>query len=68
MKIAIVGGGAAGFFAAINMKEMQPGLQVSILGSRYSAILLNDVSANFVSASGNPGVAGFRASNLSESC
>ena len=31
MKIAIVGGGAAGFFAAINMKEMQPGLQVSIL-------------------------------------
>lgn len=31
MKIAIVGGGAAGFFAAINMKEMQPAMQVSIL-------------------------------------
>ena len=28
--VAVVGGGAAGFFAAINMKEMHPELEVSI--------------------------------------
>ncbi len=31
MRTAIVGGGAAGFFAAINLKEMCPEMQVSIL-------------------------------------
>ena len=30
MKTAIVGGGAAGFFAAINLKEMCPEMQVTI--------------------------------------
>lgn len=36
MKTAIVGGGAAGFFLAINLKEMCPGMQIDILeaGSR----------------------------------
>lgn len=31
MKTAIVGGGAAGFFLAINLKEMMPTMEVSIL-------------------------------------
>ena len=31
MKTAIVGGGAAGFFAAVNLKEMMPSMQVAIL-------------------------------------
>ena len=31
MKTAIVGGGAAGFFAAVNLKEMMPDMQVVIL-------------------------------------
>ncbi len=30
MKIAIIGGGAAGYFAAINMKELNPSLEVTI--------------------------------------
>ncbi|MBQ9667545.1 MAG: aminoacetone oxidase family FAD-binding enzyme [Prevotella sp.] len=30
-RVAVVGGGAAGFFAAINLKEMCPGVQVCIL-------------------------------------
>lgn len=36
MKTAIVGGGAAGFFLAINLKELCPGMQIDILeaGSR----------------------------------
>ena len=36
MKTVIVGGGAAGFFLAINLKEMCPGMQIDILeaGSR----------------------------------
>lgn len=31
MKVVVVGGGAAGFFAAINAKEMNPGLDIVIL-------------------------------------
>ena len=31
MKTAIVGGGAAGFFLAINLKEMMPTMEVTIL-------------------------------------
>ncbi len=31
MKIGIIGGGAAGFFAAINLKEMSPSVEVTIL-------------------------------------
>ncbi len=31
MKTAIVGGGAAGFFAAVNLKEMMPGMHIDIL-------------------------------------
>ena len=30
-KVIIVGGGAAGFFAAINAKEMNPDLDITIL-------------------------------------
>ena len=30
MKTAIIGGGAAGFFLAVNLKEMMPGMQVTI--------------------------------------
>ena len=33
MKTAIVGGGAAGFFLGINLKEMRPDMEVSILES-----------------------------------
>ena len=31
MRTAIVGGGAAGFFLAINLKEMVPDMQVCIM-------------------------------------
>lgn len=31
MRTAIIGGGAAGFFLALNLKEMMPGMQVCIL-------------------------------------
>ena len=31
MKTAIIGGGAAGFFLAINLKEMAPAMDVTIL-------------------------------------
>ena len=31
MKTAIIGGGAAGFFLAINLKEMMPTMEVTIL-------------------------------------
>ena len=31
MKTAVIGGGAAGFFLAINLKEMMPSMQVTIL-------------------------------------
>ena len=31
MKAAIIGGGAAGFFAAINIKEMRPDISVTII-------------------------------------
>ena len=30
MKTAVVGGGAAGFFLAVNLKEMMPDMQVTI--------------------------------------
>lgn len=30
-KVIIIGGGAAGFFTAINAKEMNPNLDISIL-------------------------------------
>ena len=29
MKTAVVGGGAAGFFLAVNLKEMMPDMQVT---------------------------------------
>lgn len=38
MKLAIVGGGAAGFFLAVNMKEMMPGVDVTIF-ERSSRVL-----------------------------
>ena len=30
MKTAIIGGGAAGFFLAVNLKEMMPEMEVTI--------------------------------------
>ncbi len=39
--IIIIGGGAAGFFAAINAKELNPGLKISIL--EQAATVLNKV-------------------------
>ena len=38
MKTAIIGGGAAGFFLAVNMKEMMPDMQVTIF-ERSSRVL-----------------------------
>ena len=42
MKTIIIGGGAAGFFLAINLKEMVPGMDVTII--ERSQHLLNKVS------------------------
>ena len=36
-QVIIVGGGAAGFFAAINAKEMNPSLDIIILEKEESA-------------------------------
>ncbi|MFI3295547.1 MAG: NAD(P)/FAD-dependent oxidoreductase [Rikenellaceae bacterium] len=38
MNIAIIGGGAAGFFSAINLKEMIPDCEVTIFESSHSAL------------------------------
>lgn len=44
MKTAIVGGGAAGFFAAINLKEMCPEMQVTIFEKSKKVLTKVEVS------------------------
>ena len=44
MKTAIVGGGAAGFFAAINLKEMCPEIQVTIFEKSKKVLAKVEVS------------------------
>ena len=44
MKAAIVGGGAAGFFAAINLKEMCPEMQVTIFEKSKKVLAKVEVS------------------------
>ena len=44
MKTAIVGGGAAGFFAAINLKEMCPDMQVTIFEKSKKVLAKVEVS------------------------
>ena len=44
MKTAIVGGGAAGFFAAINLKEMCPEMQVTIFEKSKKVLAKVEVS------------------------
>lgn len=38
MKTAIVGGGAAGYFAAVNLKEMRPDMEVCIFESGHTVL------------------------------
>ena len=38
MKTAVVGGGAAGFFLAINLKEMCPQMDVTILEASHHVL------------------------------
>ncbi len=44
MKTAIVGGGAAGFFLAINLKEMMPAMQVDIFERSHRVLAKVEVS------------------------
>ena len=44
MKIAIVGGGAAGFFAAINLKEMAPEMEVTIFERQQRVLAKVEIS------------------------
>jgi predicted Rossmann fold flavoprotein len=44
MKIAIVGGGAAGFFCAINLKEMNPACEVTIFEKSKKVLAKVEVS------------------------
>ncbi|MDE5570820.1 MAG: NAD(P)/FAD-dependent oxidoreductase, partial [Prevotella sp.] len=44
MKTAIVGGGAAGFFVAANLKEMMPGMEVAIFERSQRVLAKVEVS------------------------
>ena len=44
MRTAIVGGGAAGFFLAVNLKEMMPGMQVTVLERSHRLLAKVEVS------------------------
>ena len=44
MKTAVVGGGAAGFFLAINLKEMMPDMQVTILERSQHVVAKVEIS------------------------
>lgn len=44
MKLAIIGGGAAGFFLAINAKEMMPDLEVTILEQQRKVLAKVEIS------------------------
>ncbi len=44
MRTAIIGGGAAGFFCAINLKEMCPGMEVTILERSQRVLAKVEVS------------------------
>ena len=44
MKTAIVGGGAAGFFLAVNLKEMAPGMEVAIFERSHKPLAKVEVS------------------------
>ena len=44
MKIAIIGGGAAGFFCAINLKEMNPACEVTIFEKSKKVLAKVEVS------------------------
>ena len=44
MRTAIIGGGAAGFFLAINLKEMVPGMEVTIFERAQKVLAKVEVS------------------------
>ena len=44
MKTAIIGGGAAGFFLAINLKEMMPTMEVTIFEKSKKVLAKVEVS------------------------
>ena len=44
MKTAIVGGGAAGFFLAVNLKEMVPGMQVTLFEAANRVLAKVEIS------------------------
>jgi len=44
MKTAVIGGGAAGFFLAINLKEMCPGMEVTIIEASQRVLRKVEVS------------------------
>ncbi len=44
MKTAVVGGGAAGFFLAVNLKEMMPDMEVVIFERSHHVLAKVEVS------------------------
>ena len=47
MRTAIIGGGAAGFFLAINLKEMMPEMEVTIFEKSKKVLAKVEVSGGF---------------------
>ena len=44
MRTAVIGGGAAGFFVAVNLKEMVPGMEVAIFERSQRVLAKVEVS------------------------
>ena len=44
MRTAVIGGGAAGFFVAVNLKEMVPGMEVTVFERSQRVLAKVEVS------------------------